>query len=797
MSMRPILPADARRKEVPPPDEAKKPLTLKSCDRCRRRKIRCKSSFQMATAMTNRIASAQLASRCKWNALTQRRESNLVRVYKSSRDTHRELEEYLHKRFPEVDLAEELGPFTMQPLRLLSSITSTAELDEDAEQQPPNDFDDFVVTHLTDPPRWGAEKGFLGKSSVYPLIRDTHNARDEVTGKRTHQRHFILRSDVWITPSVRNPAHWLMITQSPTLPPPDRLKLLVKAFFQTSNAFFPLLHQGLFEQQLNSEECMKDAAFIAVVLMVSAMGEMLLLFQSASSEPPTNHAPGWEYFEQIAPFLRVPTPIAPRLHDVHIFILATIYVSHTKVQGPTTAWSLLGVGIRMIFEVGAHHFKAYKETPNLIDELWKRAFWLMLVLDRRMSASLGRPSAVHDESYDLSLPLEVDDDCWDMSNPAQHFPLQHPQPVDRPCHLQHFVSSIRLYLISGIAQRTKLIEDVMIGITGGNWGQEAEERLEKSLQEWTTKIPEHLKWNPQSAIPFFYQSASIYTEYYALQILVHNPFTSQQGISVRLDPRNIRPNSNRTFTKSFAICTNAAQACASIFAVQIERGGDRPFIMPQQLQAAFTSALVLLVHMFGSGARLKPAEAVQIMGAVRTCMDVMALVEKSWPFAGQPWDVINELARDLEYPLPPSLLPEDGSSNNTSPNPTYIESPVESQPGIVAGTSASVQYDMPQTAGQQSTSFGLSPAAFPGGLPYDTTALEHMPFLPPTAPDALLDNGLDTYTSFTFDDLPLNLQLMLCNDILAGQPPALHPLSNDFSTERSAPLPTGSSFDYS
>ena len=43
----------------------------------------------------------------------------------------------------------------------------------------------------------------------------------------------------------------------------------------------------------------------------------------------------------------------------------------------------------MAQEVGAHRKKAYQETPNLIDELWKRAFWwvyLMSKLHRAESA---------------------------------------------------------------------------------------------------------------------------------------------------------------------------------------------------------------------------------------------------------------------------------------------------------------------------------------------------------------------------------------------------------------------------
>jgi hypothetical protein len=49
------------------------------------------------------------------------------------------------------------------------------------------------------------------------------------------------------------------------------------------------------------------------------------------------------------------------------------------LQGSSTlwqsCWSIVGVGIRLAIDVGAHRKKVYSETPTLEDELWRRAFW--------------------------------------------------------------------------------------------------------------------------------------------------------------------------------------------------------------------------------------------------------------------------------------------------------------------------------------------------------------------------------------------------------------------------------------
>ena len=36
---------------------------------------------------------------------------------------------------------------------------------------------------------------------------------------------------------------------------------------------------------------------------------------------------------------------------------------------------MLGLGLRMAQDVGAHRKKIYNATPSLADELWRRAVW--------------------------------------------------------------------------------------------------------------------------------------------------------------------------------------------------------------------------------------------------------------------------------------------------------------------------------------------------------------------------------------------------------------------------------------
>lgn len=60
-------------------------------------------------------------------------------------------------------------------------------------------------------------------------------------------------------------------------------------------------------------------------------------------------------------------------------------------------WNTVGIGLRLIQDIGAHRKKVYKPNPTVGDELWKRAFWCLTYQDRISSAVLGRSPAFHDE----------------------------------------------------------------------------------------------------------------------------------------------------------------------------------------------------------------------------------------------------------------------------------------------------------------------------------------------------------------------------------------------------------------
>lgn len=92
-------------------------------------------------------------------------------------------------------------------------------------------------------------------------------------------------------------------------------------------------------------------------------------------------------------------------------------------SAPQACWTVIGVGIRLAQDVGAHRRKVYNTISTVDEELWKRAFWydfcswlrfltdlaalwfrVLVSMDRVMSMMLGRPCAIQDEESVFNNP---------------------------------------------------------------------------------------------------------------------------------------------------------------------------------------------------------------------------------------------------------------------------------------------------------------------------------------------------------------------------------------------------------
>ncbi|TFK27934.1 hypothetical protein FA15DRAFT_653244 [Coprinopsis marcescibilis] len=522
---------------------------------------------------------------------------------------------------------------------------------------------------------------FFGKSSGAMLIHTAIELKNEYTGSNDHGHEIVERSlnrrtEFWFSRPWEDP-----IKERPiaiyTFPDPDLRDALVDLYFRNINIYMPLLHRPIFERSIAEDIHLSNDGFGGVLMLVCAVGARF------SDDPrvlvdgeESFHSAGWKWFEQVQ-VVRKSFLGPPTLYDVQYYCLSVIFLQGSSA--PQASWTMTGIGIRLAQDVGAHRRKTPKAGPTPEDELWKRAFWALIFIDRISSAALGRPCAIQDEDFDLEMPIECDDEYWECEDPEHRWK----QPPGKPSLLTAFNIHLRLNQVLSFSLRTIYSinkSKILLGFVGQQWEQHIVSELDSALNKWVDSVPDHLRWDPtRENKEYFKQSVVLYTSYYHIQILIHRPFI---------------PTPNKPSPLSFpslAICTNAARSCSHVVDVYMQRMGEP---LPQIHVAVFTSAIVLLLSIWGGKRSGLSSDPNKEMADVHKCMRVLRASESRWHPAGKLWDVIYELASVGELPLPQPSPPSNKrerdadtpiSATMLSPN-TSEKGPEENNDRPMAGS---------------------------------------------------------------------------------------------------------------
>ncbi|KAF9012382.1 hypothetical protein BDQ17DRAFT_1387125 [Cyathus striatus] len=261
---------------------------------------------------------------------------------------------------------------------------------------------------------------------------------------------------------------------------------------------------------------------------------------------------GWRYYEPAIGVHRLRRSLLypVTLFEIQTFTLLAMFIRGT--QSHPSAWIFVNVGLRKAQDVGAHRKKVYHERPNVEDELWKRAFWHLVIFDRMGGVGLGRACSIQEEDFDLDPLLKK----------------SFKQPPGIPSKIAAFNEFIKLTQIMAFTMKTLYCIDqtkVFGSLFVGDWREKVISELTHALQKWIKEVPDHLRWSEKMHDPIFAgQSATVFTAYYLTEILIYRPFIPNQRVS----SSNIPPFSY----SAFDVCIKAARASARITKVEMERG---------------------------------------------------------------------------------------------------------------------------------------------------------------------------------------------------------------------------------
>ncbi|KAI0033780.1 fungal-specific transcription factor domain-containing protein, partial [Vararia minispora EC-137] len=656
----------------------------RACDVCRHKKS------DWAVARGNKCTYCRNHDLdCSYTHGTREEKQGISEAYVESLESCiKKMTAYFNHFHPEVDLSKEFGtPGDLDswmrnrklPDDSVSAFlpdgpcTSTINLAPPLKEEPnSSDEDDFklidVQRRLQDMQivdRFLGQASVLGKSSNVMLIKSALDMKlDNPKSSRSLAHMRSRRGEFW------GPKPWEVDnkqTFDPRLhdfPAPDLLYALVDLWFTGKHLLWPLLHQPTFMKHLADGLHYREGAFAGVLLMVCACAarhstDPRVIYPGTSSWP----SAGWQWFVQARTYHQASLS-SPSLHDVQMNCLACIYLEGTSI--PQACWTLCGTAIRLAQDVGAHRKKAYQAKPTVEDELWKRAFWSLVLMDRWLSSQLGRTCAIQDEEFDLEYPIDCDDEYWTPEDPAKAFK----QPPGKPSKVSYFISILRLNRILGMAMRTIFATtnktNLLLELIGPQWVQRVVSAIDSALNEWADSVPEHLKWNPgcEETI-WMLQSSCLYTSYYELQISIHRCFlpTAQKPSPV-------------TFP-SLSICANAARSCCHIIEVAKPK---LPKIWREDIfgvciailpMASFAAALVLLLSIFGAKKNGMAIDTSKDMARVYICMQSIKESEDRWSLAGRLWDILFNISNvgELSFPTEPS---PPGSSEYAASSSTYV-----------------------------------------------------------------------------------------------------------------------------
>ncbi|KAF7328634.1 Zn(2)-C6 fungal-type domain-containing protein [Mycena sanguinolenta] len=546
-------------------------------------------------------------------------------------------------------------------------------------------------------------KGFQGKSSGAMLVKAAIELREGYEGKdlpwSSRRIHY------W----TYNPAKHQVPHVGPFIfPDPDLLSTLIDLYFARRNLYFPILHRPTFERSIAAGLHTRDIIFGSVVLLVCAIAsrysEDMRLQQE--TEPLRR---GWQFYDQLPP------------HSNHIFETPTVYhlqyyclaAWFLEFSCPSACWALIGIGLRLAQDVGAHRQR--EGQPTVESELWKRAFWALVSFDRQISMANGRTCTSQYEDIDADLLIECDDEFWENEDPARAFV----QPADKPSLSSFFNCYLRLNNIFAVG--LKMLYSLnktkrLLSYRDQAWEEHIVAELDSALNGWIDQIPPHLRWDPnRPEDAFFDQSAFLYCSYYQVQMIIHRPFIPMM--------RNGVPTS----LPSLGICTNAARSCSLV--AETSRLRKKGVPSPEILSSVFTSGVILLLNVWSGKRTGLPPYMNSALTEVHKCMATILVCEKLWQTAGLFYDILHELATIGQLPLPKDVTPPDPAPSNLSKrareNDDEVQVPPTSAPAASHPPTGNIYHP---THSDSASAVNTLPIAHQfGPLPTYTTDLGKMP----------------------------------------------------------------------
>ncbi|KAL5639361.1 hypothetical protein ACGC1H_006762 [Rhizoctonia solani] len=540
------------------------------------------------------------------------------------------------------------------------------------------------------------------------------------------------------------------------LPPEDLIPVLVDTFFEAM--FFPFIHRGMFKKQLNQGLHKRDGTFLRMLLLVCANGARWCDDPRVLDERwPVPLSAGYRWFRHFAPWQKSAMEQIG-LQDAQLLTLLAIYCYGTS--GNYGAWIIIGVGIRLMQDVGVHRRKA---TQSLEDELFKRCFWTMVMLDRLQCLTMDRHPAAWDLDSDLDYALEVDDQLWSLE-PGAPPPVQ---PTGVPSRLCCFNQMIKLTRIAGRCLQTVYsLESTkrQIGLDGPQGAEWMFNEINSQFNQWVRDVPSFLRLpstDNYKSTRFFTDTVEMWALHYDLLIAANRPF-----ITKPLSP---------LAALALKICCDGARECTRILRTYLQTTGS--ILSAGMMHPAFQSAMILAVDLIAQRSSIPSSLIDQKEEDMRECMRILKQAESKFHLAGRLHDMVREFEEYWRLELSPrsrsgmASSPASGDGSTQGPVARLPFGPADSVlPKIKVKIEDETTFDLtlpPDTTSMAQASPQIDPQQYTAPAP--TYDYAH--------PNSYADEMFTGLHAFDASHLRVE-QVPPISQIQTGTPPPSTPTSN-------------------
>jgi hypothetical protein len=188
------------------------------------------------------------------------------------------------------------------------------------------------------------------------------------------------------------------------LPPRQTTEELLRSYYTSTHSMTPIMHWNTFTQTIDGiyrpgNPLRVSEAFMSVVFAVLTVGRLF----TADNEQ--NHAYPATTLLEATRSLVDPWNNDYELDNARALVLVTIALNELNLK--SAAWSWLGGAVRVAQDLGLY---TEPRTGSMIeDEMRRRTWWTIYILDRSLAVELGRPMLIDDADCDVSLPAAIDD----------------------------------------------------------------------------------------------------------------------------------------------------------------------------------------------------------------------------------------------------------------------------------------------------------------------------------------------------------------------------------------------------